>query len=125
MSSNRREFLTTTIAGLMAASFPDVFAIMEATQTLKPELAKVKACVFDVFGTVVDWLSSVVAEATTWGNDFFPRGGSKLVALQKLLELFLTSDAHQQARQRWSRLQQMADRLSQWARQAEEATEMR
>jgi len=35
---------------------------------VKPELASVKACVFDVFGTVVDWRSSVIAEATTWGK---------------------------------------------------------
>lgn len=73
MSSNRREFLMTASAGVMAASFPDLFAIpaektMKASQTLKPELANVKACVFDVFGTVVDWRSSVIAEATTWGK---------------------------------------------------------
>jgi 2-haloacid dehalogenase len=35
---------------------------------LKPELANVKACVFDTFGTVVDWRSSVIAEATIWGK---------------------------------------------------------
>jgi 2-haloacid dehalogenase len=35
---------------------------------MKPELATVKACVFDVFGTVVDWRSSVIAEATHWGQ---------------------------------------------------------
>jgi len=35
---------------------------------LKPELADVKACVFDIFGTVVDWRSSVIAEATEWGK---------------------------------------------------------
>ncbi|MBS0393565.1 MAG: haloacid dehalogenase type II [Proteobacteria bacterium] len=28
----------------------------------------VKACVFDTFGTVVDWRSSVIAEATEWGK---------------------------------------------------------
>ena len=41
---------------------------MKATPTLKPELANVKACVFDVFGTVVDWRTSVIAEATLWGK---------------------------------------------------------
>ena len=35
---------------------------------MNPELANVKACVFDVFGTVVDWRSSVIAEATDWGK---------------------------------------------------------
>jgi 2-haloacid dehalogenase len=28
----------------------------------------VKACVFDTFGTVVDWRGSVIAEATRWGE---------------------------------------------------------
>ena len=41
---------------------------MSATQTLKPALANVRACVFDVFGTVVDWRSCVIAEATGWGQ---------------------------------------------------------
>jgi len=31
-------------------------------------LANVKACVFDTFGTVVDWRSSVIAEAANWGK---------------------------------------------------------
>jgi 2-haloacid dehalogenase len=35
---------------------------------VKPELANVKALVFDVFGTVVDWRSSVIAEGMAWGN---------------------------------------------------------
>jgi len=32
------------------------------------ELSNVQACVFDEFGTVVDWRSSVIAEATNWGK---------------------------------------------------------
>jgi len=35
---------------------------------VKPEFADVKACVFDTFGTVVDWRSSVVAEVSGWGK---------------------------------------------------------
>jgi 2-haloacid dehalogenase len=35
---------------------------------VSPALANVKACVFDIFGTVVDWRSSVLAEATSWGK---------------------------------------------------------
>src|SRR5215469_1465360 len=35
---------------------------------MKPELSSLKACVFDVFGTVVDWRSSVIAEASAWGK---------------------------------------------------------
>jgi 2-haloacid dehalogenase len=41
---------------------------MKETRTAKPGLANVKACVFDVFGTVVDWRSSVIAEASKWGK---------------------------------------------------------
>src|SRR5580704_7936299 len=37
-------------------------------QNLKPELANVKALVFDVFGTVVDWRGSVIAEGIAWGK---------------------------------------------------------
>jgi len=35
---------------------------------LKPELTNVKALVFDVFGTVVDWRGSVIAEGMAWGR---------------------------------------------------------
>jgi len=35
---------------------------------VEPELANVKACVFDIFGTVVDWRSSVIAEVSSWGH---------------------------------------------------------
>ena len=35
---------------------------------MKAELSIVKACVFDTFGTVVDWRSSVIAEVTNWGK---------------------------------------------------------
>lgn len=37
-------------------------------RVVKPELANVKALVFDTFGTVVDWRSSVVAEGMIWGK---------------------------------------------------------
>jgi hypothetical protein len=35
---------------------------MASDQRVKPELANVKACVFDTFGTVLDWPSAVIAE---------------------------------------------------------------
>ncbi len=35
---------------------------------MKPELANVKALVFDIFGTVVDWRASVIAEGVAWGK---------------------------------------------------------
>ena len=69
---DRREFLRATGASVMPTSFSYLFAgRMEATagepQPVKRELENVKACVFDVFGTVVDWRTSVIAEATSWG----------------------------------------------------------
>jgi 2-haloacid dehalogenase len=35
---------------------------------MKRELANVKALVFDIFGTVVDWRGSVIAEGVAWGK---------------------------------------------------------
>ena len=68
---DRRQFLLTTT--LLAASYPDLLAMpaenaMKATQSTSPKLPNIKACVFDIFGTVVDWRSSVIAEATHWGK---------------------------------------------------------
>ena len=40
----------------------------QSAKTVKPELADVKACVFDTFGTVVDWRSSVIAQGMEWGK---------------------------------------------------------
>ena len=60
-------------ASIVANSLSDLRALcfreqVVGTVTAKPELANVKACVFDTFGTVVDWRSSVIAEATSWGQ---------------------------------------------------------
>jgi len=32
------------------------------------DLSRVKALVFDVFGTVVDWRTSLIADFTAWGE---------------------------------------------------------
>jgi hypothetical protein len=45
-----------------------VLVQQETEGLMKYESASVKACVFDTFGTVVDWPSSVIAEATNWGR---------------------------------------------------------
>jgi len=58
-----------TGVSIMATSLPKSSPV-HARQTaqspnkLSPELANVKACVFDVFGTVVDYRTSVIADAT-------------------------------------------------------------
>lgn len=70
---DRRGFLVTMSASVMATSFSQQPAVptrqkTEGTLSMKPELANIKACVFDTFGTVVDWRSSVIGEATSWGK---------------------------------------------------------
>jgi 2-haloacid dehalogenase len=69
----RRKFLLAAGAGAAAISFSELDKVL-AQQTkrnqraVKPELANVKALVFDTFGTVVDWRSSVIAEGIIWGK---------------------------------------------------------
>jgi 2-haloacid dehalogenase len=67
LTLDRRQFLTVAGAGAVTTWRSDLFAMREP-QRLKLESANVKACVFDTFGTVVDWRSSVIAEATGWGK---------------------------------------------------------
>ena len=64
---SRREFLqagTVGIVGVEMAAAGPAFALGGAQNRapVKPELALVKALVFDVFGTVVDWRTSVARE---------------------------------------------------------------
>src|ERR1700684_2442369 len=70
---DRRKFLMAAGAGAAAISFSELHPALaqQATRDLrdaKPELANVKALVFDTFGTVVDWRSSVIAEGLIWGK---------------------------------------------------------
>ncbi len=70
---DRRRFLMQSTASVAAASFsklPDTLAqpATRDTDGVNPELVNVKACVFDTFGTVVDWRGSVIAEASNWGK---------------------------------------------------------
>ena len=75
---NRRNFLAAASAGAAGAaaiSLADVSVRATAAaaseprpQAARPEAANVKALVFDTFGTVVDWRSSIIAEGTAWGK---------------------------------------------------------
>jgi 2-haloacid dehalogenase len=70
---NRRGFLAVASASIATTVIAELRSVRAqqttgGSQNVKPELANVKACVFDVFGTVVDWRSSVIAEATNWGR---------------------------------------------------------
>jgi 2-haloacid dehalogenase len=69
----RRRFLLAAGAGAAAISFSELDKVLAQQakrnqRVVKPELANVKALVFDTFGTVVDWRSSVIAEGIIWGK---------------------------------------------------------
>jgi 2-haloacid dehalogenase len=67
---NRRRFLAS--AGAALITFPELHGprAQKAQRGIqvKPQLANLKALVFDTFGTVVDWRSSVIAEGMAWGK---------------------------------------------------------
>jgi 2-haloacid dehalogenase len=70
---DRRKLLQAAGAGAAAISFSEMDPVIAQQAKLnqravKPELANVKALVFDIFGTVVDWRTSVIAEGMTWGK---------------------------------------------------------
>ena len=70
---DRREFLmiagaTAVTTSLSPRSATPAKMTANEPQRAIPELISVKACVFDTFGTVVDWRSSVIAEANGWGK---------------------------------------------------------
>lgn len=69
---DRRKFLVAAGVGT-AISFSELDPVLAQQakpnqRAVKPELANVKALVFDTFGTVVDWRSSIIAEGMTWGK---------------------------------------------------------
>lgn len=65
----RREFLAVPVAvgGLMALSSAD--AASSDPAPVRSNSLGVKALVFDVFGTVVDWRGSIIREGAQWGKD--------------------------------------------------------
>jgi len=70
---DRRKFLVAAGVSIMASSSSKPSAVRGQPKThgnrqLSPALANIKACVFDVFGTVVDWRTSVIADATKRGK---------------------------------------------------------
>lgn len=61
MQLNRRDFLQS--CGAIA-----VFSTGTRLMAQNADLTAVKALVFDTFGTVVDWRSSIIEEGTEWGK---------------------------------------------------------
>jgi 2-haloacid dehalogenase len=66
---HRREFLTVPVVagGLMALSNAETADSEPAT--VRSNHFGVKALVFDVFGTVVDWRGSIIREGEQWGKE--------------------------------------------------------
>jgi 2-haloacid dehalogenase len=70
---DRRSFLMATGSGLMATAVSDPPAALAQQPApgyagVNASLGTLKACVFDTFGTVVDWRNSIISEATRWGK---------------------------------------------------------
>jgi 2-haloacid dehalogenase len=60
VSLSRRRLIRTTYAGLLATN--GVLALRAKAPN------KVRALVFDTFGTIVDWRGSIIAEGVAWGK---------------------------------------------------------
>jgi 2-haloacid dehalogenase len=75
--TDRRTFLASVgVAGIPALELRRIVLAYQSSDPqgakrqgeLAPELKKVKALVFDTFGTIVDWRGSVTAEGMAWGK---------------------------------------------------------
>ena len=53
---------------IIASAGAGIATIALRAQTPPNALAQVKACVFDTFGTVVDWRGSIIEEGKAWGK---------------------------------------------------------
>ncbi len=66
VTSSRRDFLTAGAVAMFGTGDgvgpAAASGLVQAADRLRPELASVKALVFDTFGTVVDWRTSVTQE---------------------------------------------------------------
>ena len=63
---NRRAFIKSLSAGAATISFPTLRDLRG--QTPARSISSIKAIVFDVFGTIVDWRGSIIEEGTAWGK---------------------------------------------------------
>jgi 2-haloacid dehalogenase len=66
----RRELLRTGAIGAVAVNLLPAIGVEPVPVVSAAPRANVtpKAIIFDVFGTVVEWRSSIIAEATAWGK---------------------------------------------------------
>ena len=69
--AGRREFIATTVASAALAAVGTLASAAvsaDGPKQLSPSLAPVRALVFDVFGTVVDWRASIIREGQLLGK---------------------------------------------------------
>ena len=66
----RREFLESGSGALLIAAFSrtEAFAALPPRQELSERIRGVRAMTFDVFGTVVDWRTSITREGEAVGR---------------------------------------------------------
>jgi 2-haloacid dehalogenase len=64
---DRRTLLKGVGSSAAAISFSELNSAIRA-QDIRQGSTTVKALVFDIFGTIVDWRSSVIAEGVAWGK---------------------------------------------------------
>jgi hypothetical protein len=64
---DRRTLLKGVGSSAAAISFSELNSPIRA-QDIRQGSTTVKALVFDIFGTIVDWRSSVIAEGVAWGQ---------------------------------------------------------
>jgi len=74
---SRRVFVVGNVAGLIGGSMT-AFAQSQQTAEAHPDFSRVKALVFDTFGTVVDWRSSVTQQV----QELATRKGLKIDAVK-------------------------------------------
>ena len=77
-SASRRKFLGLSAVAIGAGTARKAFAMTSQRAGANPSFTSVKALVFDVFGTVVDWRSSVAKEVEALAG----RKGLKVDALK-------------------------------------------
>jgi 2-haloacid dehalogenase len=63
---DRRAFIKGLGAGVTAISVMGLRHV--GAQESRRDLSSIKALVFDVFGTIVDWRGSIIEEGTAWGK---------------------------------------------------------
>ena len=92
LATGRREFIATAAASVALAAVGTLVttgaAADESSGRVPPSLSQVRALVFDVFGTVVDWRTSIIRE----GQLLEKRKGERPISRSCSLEALIVGD---------------------------------